>query len=253
MTKKILYLFILVLIPTQVFSMHIMEGYLPVKWSLVWSLAFVPVFLYGIKNIQKLIRQTPEKRMILAMVVAFAFVLSSLKLPSVTGSSSHATGMGFGTALVGPASMSIVGTIVLLFQVFLLAHGGLTTLGANAFAMAFVGPIMTYVIYKVCQRGGVSLRIALFSAAVLGNLATYVTTSAQLAFAHPDPVSGISGAFIKFISIFGITQIPVAIVEGLITVMVINVLISNDFIKESALFSFGFNRFKTKELAHGTK
>jgi len=254
MTKKNLYLLIMLLIPTQVFSMHIMEGYLPVKWSVIWSIAFMPFFIIGLRSIRKLISQTPEKRMILAMVVAFAFVLSSLKLPSVTGSSSHATGMGFGTALVGPAAMGIVGTVVLMFQVFLLAHGGLTTLGANAFAMALVGPVVTYLIYHVLKKGSLSMRISLFSAAVLGNLATYLVTSIQLALAHPDAATGIGGAFVKFIGIFGITQIPVAIVEGLLTVMVVNVLISNDFIKESELFSIkSLQRFKVREAAHGTK
>jgi cobalt/nickel transport system permease protein len=31
--------------------------------------------------------------------------------------------------------MSVLGGLVLLFQALLLAHGGLTTLGANAFSM----------------------------------------------------------------------------------------------------------------------
>ena len=256
MTKKNFYLLILLLIPAQAFGMHIMEGYLPVKWSIIWSLAFLPFFVIGLRSIRHLISQTPEKRMVLAMVVAFAFVLSSLKLPSVTGSSSHATGMGFGAALLGPASMGVVGTVVLLFQVFLLAHGGLTTLGANAFAMALAGPAVTYFIYRVMKKAGLSLRVALFSAAVLGNLATYAVTSVQLALAHPDKASGFIGAFGKFAGIFGVTQVPVALVEGLLTHMVINVLISNDFIKESELFSIkgltGFKR-RTKEVEHGTK
>jgi len=255
MTKKNLYLLLMLLLPAQAFGMHIMEGYLPVKWSIIWTVAFLPFFIIGIKSIRQLISQTPEKRMILAMVVAFAFVLSSLKLPSVTGSSSHATGMGFGTALVGPASMGIVGTIVLLFQVFLLAHGGLTTLGANAFAMALVGPVVTYLIYRVMKKAGISFRISLFSAAVLGNLATYLVTSIQLALAHPDEASGMMGAFGKFVGIFGVTQVPVAIVEGLLTVMVVNVLVSSDFIKEQDLFSIkGIVGVKTKkEVAHGAQ
>jgi cobalt/nickel transport system permease protein len=36
--------------------------------------------------------------------------------------------------------MAILGAIVLLFQALLLAHGGLTTIGANIFSMAIVGP-----------------------------------------------------------------------------------------------------------------
>ncbi|MCB6480775.1 energy-coupling factor ABC transporter permease, partial [Streptococcus parasanguinis] len=79
---------------------------------------------------------------------AFIFILSSLKIPSVTGSSSHPTGVGLGTAMFGPSVISVLGTICLLFQALLLAHGGLTTLGANAFSMAVVGPFVGFAVYK---------------------------------------------------------------------------------------------------------
>lgn len=251
MTKTSWLVLLMVLMPLQAFSMHIMEGYLPARWSFAWSVVFLPFLLLGIKSIRQQMVQSPERRMLLAMVVAFAFVLSSLKLPSVTGSSSHATGMGFGAALVGPMAMSVVGCIVLLFQVFLLAHGGITTLGANAFAMACVGPIITFLVFKISQKSRCSLRVALFLATVIGNLATYLVTSVQLALAHPDASSGVWGAFLKFIGIFGFTQVPVAIVEGLLTVMVINILVQNDFIKASFVFSMNsVKSFKKKGLAH---
>lgn len=251
MTKTNWLVLLMVLLPLPAFSMHIMEGYLPAQWSIAWSVVFLPFLLAGIKSVRRQLMQAPERRMILAMVVAFAFVLSSLKLPSVTGSSSHATGMGFGTALVGPMAMSVVGCIVLLFQVFLLAHGGITTLGANAFAMACAGPIITFVVFKALQKSKCSLRVALFAATVIGNLATYVVTSVQLALAHPDSVSGFQGAFVKFIGIFGVTQVPVAIVEGLLTVIVVNILVQNDFVKESSIFSLSsIKDFGKKNLAH---
>ena len=43
------------------------------------------------------------------------------------------TGTGLGAILFGPSAVSILGLIVLLFQAILLAHGGLTTIGANTF------------------------------------------------------------------------------------------------------------------------
>ena len=59
---------------------------------------------------------------------AFIFILSALKLPSVTGSCSHPTGTGLSTICFGVFITSIIGAIVLLFQSLLLAHGGLSTL-----------------------------------------------------------------------------------------------------------------------------
>lgn len=59
------------------------------------------------------------------------FVLSALKISSVTGSCSHPTGTGLGTILFRPAITTVPATITLLFQALLPAHGGLTTLGPN--------------------------------------------------------------------------------------------------------------------------
>jgi cobalt/nickel transport system permease protein len=46
----------------------------------------------------------------------------------------------------------------------------------------------------------------------------------QLALAFPDPNSGIPGAMAKFLSIFAFTQIPLAVAEGLLGVLVFRIL-----------------------------
>jgi cobalt/nickel transport system permease protein len=120
--------------------------------------------------------------------------------------------------------MSVIGVIVLLFQALLLAHGGLTTLGANVFSMAVVGPWVAYGVWRGLGRLGFSSVIAIAFGAAFGDLATYLTTSAQLALAFPDASSGFVGAFVKFSGIFAITQIPLAIAEGLLTAAVMNML-----------------------------
>lgn len=117
-----------------------------------------------------------------------------------------------------------IGLVVLLFQAILLAHGGLTTLGANIFSMAIVGPFVAYGIFRLARWLGASLAVGVFLAACLGDLATYVTTSVQLALAFPDPAGGFMASFAKFAGIFAVTQIPLAISEGLLTVLIFNAL-----------------------------
>jgi len=204
-------------------QMHIMEGFLPVGWAIFWFVVSIPFWVLGFRRIQRTVTEKPETRLLLGMTGAFAFVLSALKIPSVTGSSSHPTGTGLGAILFGPLEMSILGTIVLLFQAILLAHGGLTTLGANAFSMAIAGPLVAYGVWKFL-KGRVSDGVAIFSAAALANLVTYVVTSVQLALAYPDPVGGFVASFLKFGAIFAVTQIPLAISEGILTVLVVNAL-----------------------------
>ncbi|MBF0144289.1 MAG: energy-coupling factor ABC transporter permease [Magnetococcales bacterium] len=202
--------------------MHIMEGFLPPLHAAGWTAAALPFVVAGAVRVGRLMRERPETRLLLGACGAFAFVLSALKLPSVTGSCSHPTGVGLGATLFGPTVMTLMSAIVLLFQALLLAHGGLTTLGANLFAMGVVGPWVAWGSYRGGRALGLSLPIALFLAATAGDLATYLVTSAQLALAFPDPVSGIAGSLVKFLSVFALTQLPLAIIEGLLTVTVMN-------------------------------
>ncbi|SFA47761.1 energy-coupling factor ABC transporter permease [Anoxybacillus pushchinoensis] len=216
--------YVLFALSPSVYAMHIMEGFLPWHWALVWWLLFLPFFFVGLRTMTRIVKQQPEMKMLLALATAFTFVLSALKIPSVTGSSSHPTGTGLGALLFGPFVMTVIGTAVLMFQALLLAHGGLTTLGANAFSMAVIGPFVAYVSFVACQKLRISMRLSVFVAAMFANLATYVMTSIQLALAFPDATGGVWGAFLKFASIFAFTQIPLAITEGLLTVVVWNFL-----------------------------
>ncbi|MCW2272943.1 energy-coupling factor ABC transporter permease [Rhodoblastus acidophilus] len=204
--------------------MHIMEGFLPVGHAVGWFAASTPFVVAGGVSLRRILRKAPETRLNLAAAGAFAFVLSALKLPSVTGSCSHPTGVGLGAVIFGPSVMAVLGTIILLFQALLLAHGGLTTLGANVFSMAIVGPWTSFAIWKALRGLGASIAISVFFAAALGDIATYATTAMQLAFAYPDSETGFVGALVKFGGIFAVTQIPLAIAEGLLTVVALNAL-----------------------------
>ena len=204
------------LIPLRAHAMHIGEGMLPASWSIAWGVVCLPFVLYGFRSIGKRVNATPKVKILLAMCGAFAFVLSALKIPSVTGSCSHPTGVGLAAILFGPTITSVLGLIVLVFQALLLAHGGITTLGANTFSMAIAGPIVSWLVFKGLKKVNVSTAVCVFFAAALGDLATYVVTSLQLGV--------IFGGFVKFLGVFALTQIPLAIAEGLLTVVIFNIL-----------------------------
>lgn len=216
----------MIFIPFKASAMHIMEGFLQPGWAIAWGALTIPFIVMGFFSIRKTITENPRLKILLAMAGAFAFVLSAMKLPSVTGSCSHPTGVGFGAILFGPTAMSVLGLIVLLFQALLLAHGGLTTLGANTFSMAVVGPFVAFGIYKLIKKLNGPQWLGVFLAAALGDLATYVVTSIQLALAFPAEVGGFAASFIKFSGIFAVTQIPLAISEGILTVIIFNAIAS---------------------------
>jgi len=205
----------------NVSAMHIMEGFLPVTYCIAWGVLCLPFLVSGFFSIKKTLSEHRKTLIIFAMVGAYAFVLSSLKIPSVTGSSSHPTGTGLGAILFGPSAMSIIGIIVLLFQAILLAHGGLSTLGANTFSMAIAGPFLSFGVYKLCQKLDVKKPVSVFLACALGNLFTYCITSFQLALAYPSETGGFGASLLKFLGVFAVTQIPLAVIEGIISAVVI--------------------------------
>ncbi len=219
---KLLVLMSLLLIGVNSFSMHIMEGFLPIKWAALWFVVCIPFWVLGIRKLKVLSKGSSQEKMMLGLAGAFIFVLSALKIPSVTGSSSHPTGVGLSAILYGPYVTSILGTIVLIFQAGLLAHGGFTTLGANSFSMAIVGPIVAFVVYRLLKNKNKS--VAVFAAAALGDLFTYVVTAIQLALANPSATGGFTESLIKFLMVFAVTQIPLAIIEGLLTNIIVNIL-----------------------------
>ena len=130
------------------------------------------------------------------------------------------TGTGLGAILFGPTPVSILGLIVLIFPALLLAHGGLTTLGANTFSMAVAGPFVTFGLFWLLKKLRVNRKISVFLAAFVGDLFTYCVTAFQLAMAH-NSATTFGVALKENLVIFAGTQIPLAVVEGILTVIII--------------------------------
>ncbi len=206
-------------------AMHIMEGYLPAGWCIAWGALCIPFLVAGAVSLKRKIAYQGRVKLLIALCAAFVFIISSLKIPSVTGSCSHATGTGLGAILFGPSIMSVLGIIVLLFQAILLAHGGLTTLGANTFSMAIFGPFVSYGLFRLLKKCKAPMGLAVFLSATIGDMATYCLTSVQLAAAYPG--DNFWASFGKFIAVFAPTQVPIAIAEGILTVIVYNVIQKN--------------------------
>jgi cobalt/nickel transport system permease protein len=131
------------------------------------------------------------------------------------------TGTGLSAIMFGVTATSVLGIIVLIFQAILLAHGGLTTLGANTFSMAIAGPAVTILLFRIGKKLKVNRSVNIFIAAAIGDLFTYCVTSVQLAIAHPSEVGGVGASLIKFLTVFAPTQLPLAIVEGILTVLIV--------------------------------
>jgi cobalt/nickel transport system permease protein len=206
--------------------MHIMEGFLPWQWCLIWWIIAIPFLFMGIIELRSMIKKDRDYLPLLGVCGAFIFILSALKLPSVTGSCSHPTGTGLSTMCFGVCITSVIGAIVLLFQSLLLAHGGLSTLGANMVSMAIGGPLAGYAVYRLLRNTSINIYVTVFLVTAVADLITYIITSFELALAYPAQVGGIFSSFGAFFVIFAVTQVPLAIVEGCVLALVFKYIVA---------------------------
>jgi cobalt/nickel transport system permease protein len=204
--------------------MHIAEGYLPLAHCAAWAALSAPAVGMGARPRALLAPPGPLCRADLVAAVAYGLLLTSLKLPSVAGSSSHPTGLALGTLLLGPMRMAPVAFAILVLQALFLGHGGLTTLGANTVALGIAGPWVVWAVVRGAHLLRVPPLVAVAFAATAGDLATYLMTASQLALAHPARDGGVWGAWTGLVVLFGVTQLPIALLEGALTAIAWRVL-----------------------------
>lgn len=196
--------------------MHIMEDFLPWEWCLVWWIVAIPFLVMGGIQLRTLLKMNREYLPLLGVCSAFIFILSALKVPSVTGSCSHPTGTGLTTICFGVFLTSVIGPVVLLFQSLVLAHRAFLSLVPTMVSMAIGGPIAGYALFRVLKKTSLNIYMTVFLVCAVADIVTYIITSIELALAYPAAVGGFLPSFTAFFTIFTITQIPLAIVEGFI-------------------------------------
>jgi len=203
--------------PQPALAMHLTEGVLPANWAGLWYALAAVFMLLAFRAIRKRTGTDRRALPLLGLVGAAIFLISVLPVPvPIAGTSSHPAGTPLAAILVGPLISSGLGAIALLIQALLLAHGGLSTWGANIMSMAVVGSFVAFGTFFLLRRLNVAIVVAAFAAGVLGDWATYAVTSFELASALHG-----SGSLWQMWGTtalaFAPTQLPLGIIEGVFT------------------------------------
>ena len=151
------------------------------------------------------------------MAGAAVFALSCMPIPvPVAGTCSHPCGTGLAAVLLGPWAAVLITVVALAIQALFLAHGGITTFGADVLSMGIAGSFTGYFVFRIGRRAGISLWGAAFLAGVLSDWATYATTAAEIALGlHGD--RSVLSLFATVVVAFVPTQLPLGILEGFLT------------------------------------
>lgn len=127
--------------------MHIPDGYLgPITYGSLWA-AIVPIWFYASQKIKSTLKATQVP--LLALSAAFSFVIMMFNVPIPGGTTGHATGAILIAILIGPWVATIAVSIALFIQALIFGDGGITSLGANCFNMAFAEIFVGYGIYRL--------------------------------------------------------------------------------------------------------
>jgi cobalt/nickel transport system permease protein len=121
--------------------------------------------------------------------------------------------------IVGPFATVILTMISLFFQAFL-AHGGITTLGANTVSMGIIGGFSGYLVYIGSRRANAPIWFAAGLAGFIGDILCYVTAALELALSL-NPTAVMSHWTLYAMGYIP-TQLPLAVMEFIFTAAIVN-------------------------------
>lgn len=207
------------------YAMHMSEGILPFNWAALWFAVAIPFVAYGIKRLKLLSKTDLSIKPLVGLMAAVVFVISCMPIPVPTaGTCSHPGGTAIPAILVGPTISVLVTAVALLIQALFLAHGGLSTWGADIVSMGVMGAFTGFAVFKLLRNFRVNLAVSAFFAGMLSDWAIYFTTSLELAAGIRGDAAFIP-LFTKILIAFVPTQLPLGILEGIMTAGMVSLLL----------------------------
>lgn len=188
--------------------MHISEGVLsgPVLAG-GWALAAGGVAL-GLKRLDY------DRLMTVAILSAAFFVASLIHVP-IGPVSVHLILNGLVGVVLGAAAFPAI-CVALLLQAMLFQFGGLVVLGVNTLDMALPAVGCALVFGPMLRAGGTKRAVAAFCCGFLAVLGAGLLTAAALALSGE--------AFVATAKVILLAHIPIMVIEGVLTVMVVGFL-----------------------------
>lgn len=204
--------------------MHLAEGMLPIEQAIGWSAVTAPVLLWSMRGEQVARQNNASSSVVMASVTSLLFAATLLPLPvPIVGATSHICLTPLFALVVGVRRIVWPTFFVLLLQAVFFAHGGLTTLGVNTLTLGLFGPVFTVGLWNLLQKIGANNALGLGIACGVGGLSVYVIDALVLAAALSNvapPQTTFFGVFFGFAPV----QIPLSILEAIVSVKIVQML-----------------------------
>ncbi len=193
--------------------MHISEGVLSGSVTVGTSVLALGVAVLSLRKTA----QEDIPRISLMVAGFFVATLIHIRLGPV---STHLTLNGLMGIMLGSSSFPAI-LAALLLQAVLFQHGGLTSLGANSLVMGLPA-LVSWGLFRLGRmykegRGGMVLSLVTFFSGALGVVLSSLLLAGLLVFS--------GSAFEATAKLVLAVEMPMALAEGLITVLVVNFLL----------------------------
>jgi len=206
--------------------MHIAEGILPLRQAAVWTAALTPWLWLSGRSTMRILREGPSaSRAMLQVAGALTFAVTLFPTPvPVLGVSSHLCATPLIGLLLGPRLLVLPTMATLLVQALFFAHGGLTTLGVNTFALGVLGPVLAVGLARGLRQLGVSSVVAVGLACALADWGIYGFDALALGWAlagHKPFTYWFHAALLGFAPVQG----PLGLLEGVLSAFAFRALV----------------------------
>jgi cobalt/nickel transport system permease protein len=151
----------------------------------------------------------------MSTALVFATTLVPIPIP-MAGVTSHLCATPLLALVVGPRAIVLPTLLALAVQALFLGHGGITTLGANLLSLGVVGAMVAWGIARALRSLRVPMSLTVFFSCALGELAVYLADAALLGSALSASTT-FTRVFLAVVLGFAPIQIPLAILEGLVS------------------------------------
>lgn len=132
--------------------MHIPDGYLgPVTYGGLWA-AMVPLWMLASRKMKDTMKASQVP--FLATASAFSLMVMIFTVPLPGGTSGHMSGTALISVLLGPWAAILAVSVALIIQALVFGDGGITSLGANCFNIAFIGSMSAFFISRLVTSLG---------------------------------------------------------------------------------------------------
>jgi len=131
-------------------AMHAPDGFLEPAVAIGTAVISIVILALSLRQSG---RELKEKQLPLAgIAAAFIFAAQMFNFPVASGTTGHLLGGALAAILLGPATGSLIVSIVVVVQALLFADGGLSALGYNVLNMAIVPAYGGFALFLLFRR-----------------------------------------------------------------------------------------------------